>query len=719
MGGKQIAGVMSIVRRGQAARKGEPFDEEADAKIVAAVEAQIQEKGSLALEATGGSATTASSTRATRARCSASASRSCATNADRGRASLRGVPAVSFTSASCWCANRGEIARRVMRSAARWASRCVAVYVDAGRRTRRSCARPTRRCVAAGAGSPTSTARRSSRPRARAAPDAIHPGYGFLVRERGASRPTCIDAGLALGGAVAGGDRAHGRQARRQGRCAAERAGRAERGCRADGAIPRAAGDDRLPAAREGGGRRRRQGHAHRARRRRSSPRRSRPRARGGSGFGDDRVFLERYVARARHVEIQILGDAHGNVVHLGERECSIQRRHQKIIEESPVAARRRRAARARWARRRSRLARALGYRSAGHRRVPARRRQRRVLLPRGEHAPPGRAPGDRGGDGHRPGARAAADRGGRAARLAQRDVRCAPRRTPSRCASTPRIRPRDFLPATGTLVAFEPAADAGVRWDSGVADGLGDRRALRPDARQGDRARADARRGRGPARAARSSGAPRRRRHQPRLPGRARCARPSSWPATPPPTSSSACAAARSARALGADELERVARRGGALDPGREPRRGARAGGRCPRAGATRVPDQSRSSRARAAKIAVAYRAAARRCRRRALSRATAAHARVHAWSPGAIDVEIDGRRRRARVTRAGERVVVDSAARATSSSRSLPRFEMPGARRLAAGARRADARQGDRAARRRWATASRRARRCSCSRR
>ena len=54
------------------------------------------------------------------------------------------------------------------------------------------------------------------------------------------------------------------------------------------------------------------------------------------AGFNDDRVFFERYIEKSRHIEIQILGDAHGNIVHLGERECSIQRRHQKIIEESP-----------------------------------------------------------------------------------------------------------------------------------------------------------------------------------------------------------------------------------------------------------------------------------------------------------------------------------------------------------------------------------------------
>ena len=54
------------------------------------------------------------------------------------------------------------------------------------------------------------------------------------------------------------------------------------------------------------------------------------------SGFNDERIFIERYVEKSRHIEIQILGDSHGNIIHLGERECSIQRRHQKIIEESP-----------------------------------------------------------------------------------------------------------------------------------------------------------------------------------------------------------------------------------------------------------------------------------------------------------------------------------------------------------------------------------------------
>lgn len=54
------------------------------------------------------------------------------------------------------------------------------------------------------------------------------------------------------------------------------------------------------------------------------------------SSFGDDRVFIEKFVEEPRHIEIQLLGDSHGNVVYLNERECSIQRRHQKVIEEAP-----------------------------------------------------------------------------------------------------------------------------------------------------------------------------------------------------------------------------------------------------------------------------------------------------------------------------------------------------------------------------------------------
>jgi propionyl-CoA carboxylase alpha subunit len=91
----------------------------------------------------------------------------------------------------------------------------------------------------------------------------------------------------------------------------------------------------------------------------------ARARSEARSSFGDDRVFIEKFITDPRHIEIQVLGDKHGNVIHLGERECSIQRRNQKVIEESPSplldeTTRRRMGAQA------VQLAKAVGYDSAG-----------------------------------------------------------------------------------------------------------------------------------------------------------------------------------------------------------------------------------------------------------------------------------------------------------------------------------------------------------------
>jgi propionyl-CoA carboxylase alpha chain len=83
------------------------------------------------------------------------------------------------------------------------------------------------------------------------------------------------------------------------------------------------------------------------------------------SSFADDRVFLEKYIEEPRHIEIQVLGDAHGNVIHLGERECSIQRRHQKVVEEAPSPFHDA-ATRAAMGAQAVALARAVDYRSAG-----------------------------------------------------------------------------------------------------------------------------------------------------------------------------------------------------------------------------------------------------------------------------------------------------------------------------------------------------------------
>ena len=125
-------------------------------------------------------------------------------------------------------------------------------------------------------------------------------------------------------------------------------------------------------------------------------------RAETRKAFGDDRVFVERYIPVARHIEMQIMADRHGNVIHLGERECSVQRRYQKIIEETPSTA----------------VDEGL-RRRMGELRLPAgaagRLHQRRhgrvhpgpgaqLLLPGDEHAPAGGASRDR--DGHRAGSR-------------------------------------------------------------------------------------------------------------------------------------------------------------------------------------------------------------------------------------------------------------------------------------------------------------------------
>ena len=91
----------------------------------------------------------------------------------------------------------------------------------------------------------------------------------------------------------------------------------------------------------------------------------ARARSEAKSSFGDDRVFIEKFIVEPRHVEIQVLGDKHGNVIHLGERECSIQRRNQKVVEEAPSPLLDE-ATRARMGEQAVALAKAVGYDSAG-----------------------------------------------------------------------------------------------------------------------------------------------------------------------------------------------------------------------------------------------------------------------------------------------------------------------------------------------------------------
>ncbi len=187
------------------------------------------------------------------------------------------------------------------------------------------------------------------------------------------------------------------------------------------------------------------------------------------SGFGDETVFLERYVASSRHVEIQVLGDSRGNVVHLGERECSIQRRHQKIVEESPspVVDAEMRSAMGEAA---LALARHMGYESAGTVEFLVDNATREFFFLevntrlQVEHPVTEEVTGI---DLVREQLRIA---GGAELGYGQDDINWTGSAIEVRLyAEDP---DNDFLPAIGTLSAYRPANEPVVRWDSGVEQG-------------------------------------------------------------------------------------------------------------------------------------------------------------------------------------------------------------------------------------------------------
>ena len=102
---------------------------------------------------------------------------------------------------------------------------------------------------------------------------------------------------------------------------------------------PRVRPASRLSGPDQGQCRRRRARHAHRAREADIAREIDAAAAEAKAAFGDATLYMEKFIERARHIEIQVMADSHGNVVHLGERDCSTQRRHQKLIEEAPSPA--------------------------------------------------------------------------------------------------------------------------------------------------------------------------------------------------------------------------------------------------------------------------------------------------------------------------------------------------------------------------------------------
>ena len=236
-------------------------------------------------------------------------------------------------------ANRGEIAVRIIRTQRRLGIRSVAVYSDEDRNARH--VREADVAVRLGPASAIESYLSVERLLAAAletGAQAIHPGYGFLA-ENGVFAEACRDIGLAFVGPPTDSIKLMGDKI--QAKMTVSLAGIPVVPGRADLAMS----DDELVAAADevgypvllkpsagGGGKGMRLvQHPGRLREEVASARRE-----AQSAFGDNTLFLERFIPSPRHIEVQVLADTFGSVVHLGERECSLQRRHQKIIEEAP-----------------------------------------------------------------------------------------------------------------------------------------------------------------------------------------------------------------------------------------------------------------------------------------------------------------------------------------------------------------------------------------------
>ncbi|MFF5704160.1 acetyl-CoA carboxylase biotin carboxylase subunit [Streptomyces sp. NPDC012794] len=236
-------------------------------------------------------------------------------------------------------ANRGEIAVRVIRTLRELGIRSVAVFSDADADARhvREADTAVRIGPAAASESYLSVERLLDAAK-RTGAEAVHPGYGFLA-ENAAFARACADAGLAFIGPPASaislmGDKITAKETVRAAGVPVV-PGSSGSGL-TDAELVAAASEIGMPVLLKpsaGGG-----GKGMRLVRDEAvlAEEIAAARREAKSSFGDDTLLVERWVDRPRHIEIQVLADAHGNVVHLGERECSLQRRHQKVIEEAP-----------------------------------------------------------------------------------------------------------------------------------------------------------------------------------------------------------------------------------------------------------------------------------------------------------------------------------------------------------------------------------------------
>ncbi|WP_229664683.1 acetyl-CoA carboxylase biotin carboxylase subunit [Sphingomonas metalli] len=265
-------------------------------------------------------------------------------------------------------ANRGEIACRVFRTAKRMGIKTVAVYSDADARSPHVLmADEAVRLGPAPAADSYLKAELILLAAKETGADAIHPGYGFLSERESFAR-ACADAGIAFIGpppeAIAAmGDKIESKKLAKQAGVNVV-PGYLGEIADTDEAV-RIASDIGFPVmmkASAGGG-----GKGMRLAWNEGDVREGfeATKREGLASFGDDRVFIEKFIESPRHIEIQLLGDRHGNIVYLNERECSIQRRHQKVVEEAPspfVSPAMRRA----MGEQAVALARAVGYYSAG-----------------------------------------------------------------------------------------------------------------------------------------------------------------------------------------------------------------------------------------------------------------------------------------------------------------------------------------------------------------